>query len=128
MADFTHFNADGRARMVDVSEKQETQRTALAAGTVFVNAETFRLIETGGTAKGDVLATAQIAGRNHGNQAHIRSYPDVPSDSACPCGPAIYHERGKADGGNSLGSEERLGYGRGNGSAYGGFHCCTDNL
>lgn len=62
MADFTHFNADGRARMVDVSEKQETQRTALAAGTVFVNAETFRLIETGGTAKGDVLATAQIAG------------------------------------------------------------------
>ena len=62
MADFTHFNADGRARMVDVSEKQETQRTALAAGTVFVNAETFRLIETGGMAKGDVLATAQIAG------------------------------------------------------------------
>lgn len=48
--------------MVDVSEKNETNRTAIAAGRVLVNEETFRLIKTGGMKKGDVLATAQIAG------------------------------------------------------------------
>lgn len=48
--------------MVDVSEKSETARTAVAAGRVLVNEETFRLIKTGGMKKGDVLATAQIAG------------------------------------------------------------------
>ena len=62
MADFSHFNDNGRARMVDVSEKNETSRTAVAAGRVLVNEETFRLIKTGGMKKGDVLATAQIAG------------------------------------------------------------------
>jgi cyclic pyranopterin phosphate synthase len=62
MAEFTHFNCSGRARMVDVSGKKETERTAVAAGKVLVNPETFRLIETGGMTKGDVLATAQIAG------------------------------------------------------------------
>lgn len=62
MADFSHFNESGRARMVDVSEKSETNRTAVAAGRVLVNEETFRLIRTGGMKKGDVLATAQIAG------------------------------------------------------------------
>lgn len=60
--DFSHFNDSGRARMVDVSEKAETVRTAVAAGRVIVNAETFELIKTGGMKKGDVLATAQIAG------------------------------------------------------------------
>ena len=62
MAEFSHFNEKGRARMVDVSEKNETNRTAVAAGKVLVNEETFRLIKTGGMKKGDVLATAQIAG------------------------------------------------------------------
>ena len=62
MADFSHFNESGRAKMVDVSEKSETSRTAVAAGRVLVNEETFRLIKTGGMKKGDVLATAQIAG------------------------------------------------------------------
>lgn len=62
MADFTHFNEDGRAHMVDVGMKQETERTAVAAGRVLVNAETFALIRDGGMKKGDVLATAQIAG------------------------------------------------------------------
>lgn len=60
--DFSHFNDSGRARMVDVSEKAETVRTAVAAGRAIVNAETFELIKTGGMKKGDVLATAQIAG------------------------------------------------------------------
>ena len=62
MDDFTHFNEEGRARMVDVSEKSETDRVAVAAGRVKVNAETFALIKSGGMKKGDVLGTAQIAG------------------------------------------------------------------
>ena len=62
MSDFSHFNNSGRARMVDVSEKAETVRTAVAAGRVLVNAGTFELIKTGGLKKGDVLGTAQIAG------------------------------------------------------------------
>ena len=62
MADFTHFNDEGRARMVDVGEKPVTVRTAAAAARVLVNEETFRLIQTGGMKKGDVLTVAQVAG------------------------------------------------------------------
>ena len=62
MSDFTHFNESGRARMVDVSEKSETSRTAVAAGRVRMNRETFELVKTGGMKKGDVLGAAQIAG------------------------------------------------------------------
>ena len=62
MNDFTHFNENGRAKMVDVSEKSETSRTAVAAGRVRMNHETFELVKTGGMKKGDVLGAAQIAG------------------------------------------------------------------
>jgi len=62
MAELTHFNGEGRAKMVDVSEKQTTLREAVAGGTVHVNAETFGLISRGEMAKGDVLAVAQVAG------------------------------------------------------------------
>lgn len=62
MAEFTHFNDSGRARMVDVSAKSDTLRTAVAAGRVLVNEETFHLIRTGGMKKGDVLTVAQVAG------------------------------------------------------------------
>lgn len=62
MADFTHFNEQGRAKMVDVGEKPETVRTAVAAGRVLVSPETFALIKSGGMKKGDVLTVAQIAG------------------------------------------------------------------
>ena len=62
MADFTHFNEQGRARMVDVGEKPSSRRTAVAAGRVLVNNETFELIRSGGIKKGDVLTVAQIAG------------------------------------------------------------------
>ena len=62
MVDFTHFDDSGRSHMVDISAKDDTVRTATAAGRVLVNAETFRLIRTGGMKKGDVLGTAQIAG------------------------------------------------------------------
>ena len=60
--DFTHFNEQGRAKMVDVGEKPVTSRTAAAAGRVLVNAETFSLLKSGGIKKGDVLTVAQIAG------------------------------------------------------------------
>ena len=62
MEDFSHFNEAGRARMVDVTEKNTTQRTAIASGRVFVNENTFELIKSGGLSKGDVLGTAQIGG------------------------------------------------------------------
>ena len=62
MGDLTHFNADGRARMVDVGEKQSTNRVAVATGSIQVNPETFEAIALGKLKKGDVLATAQIAG------------------------------------------------------------------
>lgn len=60
--DFTHFDPRGRAKMVDVGDKEPTRRTAVAAVRVLVNDETFRLIQTGGMKKGDVLTVAQIAG------------------------------------------------------------------
>ena len=60
--DFTHFNEQGRARMVDVSEKAPTLRTAAAAGRVKMLPSTVEAIRTGGTPKGDVLAVAQVAG------------------------------------------------------------------
>lgn len=62
MQDFTHFNDQGRARMVDVGEKPESVRTAVAAGRVLVNPSTFALIRSGGMKKGDVLTVAQVAG------------------------------------------------------------------
>lgn len=62
MDDFTHFNEEGRAKMVDVGEKEATCRTATAAARVLVNEETFALIKSGGMKKGDVLTVAQIAG------------------------------------------------------------------
>ena len=60
--DFTHFNEEGRAKMVDVGEKTISRRTAVAAGRVLVNQNTFDLIRSGGMKKGDVLTVAQIAG------------------------------------------------------------------
>lgn len=62
MADFTHFNDKGAARMVNVSEKAVTERTAVAAARVLVSPMTLALIKSGGMKKGDVLTVAQIAG------------------------------------------------------------------
>jgi cyclic pyranopterin monophosphate synthase len=62
MSGLTHLDDKGRARMVDVSAKGESERVAIAAGTVLMQAATLDLILAGGIAKGDVLATARIAG------------------------------------------------------------------
>ncbi|WP_076857645.1 cyclic pyranopterin monophosphate synthase MoaC [Bradyrhizobium mercantei] len=58
----THIDAKGDARMVDVSAKPATERTAVAEGRVLMSKATLALIETGQAKKGDVLATARIAG------------------------------------------------------------------
>lgn len=60
--DFTHINDEGRAKMVDVSKKEITDRTAVAKGQVIVSRETMELIKSGGIKKGDVLSVAQVAG------------------------------------------------------------------
>lgn len=60
--DFTHFDDNGKAKMVNVGDKDITKRTATAGVSVLVNAETFALIKSGGMKKGDVLTVAQIAG------------------------------------------------------------------
>ena len=62
MAKFTHLDDEGNAVMVDVSNKQATQRTATAKGTVTMEPETMALIQAGGVKKGDVLSVAQLAG------------------------------------------------------------------
>ena len=62
MAEFTHFNESGRARMVDVGAKASTERLATAQATVFLQPETLEKLRQGKIAKGDVLAVAQVAG------------------------------------------------------------------
>ena len=62
MADFTHFDPTGKARMVDVSEKPETDRLAVASGSVRMAPETLAMVAAGTAKKGDVLGVARLAG------------------------------------------------------------------
>lgn len=62
MSELTHFNEQGRARMVDVTEKAVTRRIAVAAGEVHMAPDTMAHIKNGTMKKGDVLAVAQVAG------------------------------------------------------------------
>jgi cyclic pyranopterin phosphate synthase len=62
MNGLTHFDDQGRATMVDVTDKDATDRIATAAGTVSMQPATLALIAGGGVAKGDVLAVARLAG------------------------------------------------------------------
>jgi cyclic pyranopterin phosphate synthase len=61
MGDLSHFDASGQAHMVDVGQKPETHRTAVATGRVSMQTETLRRILAGSAAKGDVLGIARIA-------------------------------------------------------------------
>lgn len=61
-AKLTHISESGEARMVDVGAKDETKRTAKAEGYVRMNPDTLTLIESGNAKKGDVIATARLAG------------------------------------------------------------------
>ncbi len=60
--EFTHINEEGRARMVDVSKKEDTAREAVAIGTISMKCETLQKIKDGLITKGDVLSVAQVAG------------------------------------------------------------------
>lgn len=62
MKKLTHFDKEGRARMVDVSEKTSTQREAVARGAVYMKPETLTLIKDRKISKGDVLGVARVAG------------------------------------------------------------------
>jgi cyclic pyranopterin phosphate synthase len=66
----SHIDAAGRAKMVDVSAKADTQREATARGRIVMRRETLALIASGGVAKGDVLAVAQIAGMMAAKRTH----------------------------------------------------------
>jgi cyclic pyranopterin phosphate synthase len=66
----THLDEHGRAHMVDVSHKQDTQREAVARGRVLMKPETLALIQEQGIAKGDVLAVAQVAGIMAAKRTH----------------------------------------------------------
>lgn len=61
MSQFTHFDAAGQAHMVDVADKAETRRVAVATGTIRMLPQTFAMIEGGDAKKGDVLGVARIA-------------------------------------------------------------------
>jgi cyclic pyranopterin phosphate synthase len=70
MTQLSHIDDAGRARMVDVSEKDETQRVAVARGRVVMKPETLRLLVGGEIAKGNVLTTAQVAGIMAAKKTH----------------------------------------------------------
>ncbi len=61
MTEFTHFDAEGQAHMVDVGAKAETRRIARAAGRIVMQPDTLRMIQHGSAKKGDVLGVARIA-------------------------------------------------------------------
>ena len=72
MKRLSHIGADGNARMVDISGKPLSARTAVAAGKISLRRETIELIESNKVAKGDVFATARIAGIQAAKQtAHL---------------------------------------------------------
>lgn len=70
MTKLTHLDDKGRARMVDVADKEVTQRTAIAEGFIAMSRETLALILDGSAKKGDVLAAARIAGIMAAKKTH----------------------------------------------------------
>jgi cyclic pyranopterin phosphate synthase len=62
MTELSHVNSDGEARMVDVSQKADTVREAIARGKVLMKSETLKLVKANEIQKGDVLAVARVAG------------------------------------------------------------------
>jgi cyclic pyranopterin phosphate synthase len=62
MKEFTHFDREGRAKMVDVTEKRMTKRSATATGIIFMKQETLNLVEKNRIVKGDAVTVGKIAG------------------------------------------------------------------
>ena len=84
MGELTHFNEQGRARMVDVTDKAVTHRRAVAAGEIHMAPETLQKIKDGTMKKGDVLAVAQVAGI----QAAKHNWELIPMCHPLPLTPA----------------------------------------
>ncbi|MEE2933047.1 MAG: cyclic pyranopterin monophosphate synthase MoaC [Pseudomonadota bacterium] len=70
MPKLTHINDDGKASMVDVTDKKTTHRTAIARGFINMASNTIELIESGGAKKGDVMSTARLAGIMAAKKTH----------------------------------------------------------
>ncbi len=70
MAGLTHIDASGEANMVDVGAKSETERTAIAEGSIIMKPETLALILAGNAKKGDVIGTARLAGIMAAKRTH----------------------------------------------------------
>ena len=70
MDKFTHFDDDGKAVMVDITEKNVTERTAVATGEIVMNRETLEAVKKGNIKKGDVLGVARIAAIMAAKQTH----------------------------------------------------------
>ena len=79
MAEFTHFDGDGNAHMVDVGSKPATARRAIVKGYIKMAPTTLKMICDGTATKGDVLAVSRLAG-NHGRKTDSRSDPIVSSN------------------------------------------------
>lgn len=112
MMEFTHFDQDGNARMVDVTEKEITVREARAQGYIGVSETCFRLIQAGNMEKGDVLGIARVAGIMGAKRTseliplcHILNLTKVTVDfelvGACPA-----LDRGETGERQRLGAEE----------------------
>ena len=93
MSELTHFNEQGRAKMVDVTEKAVTHRIAVAAGEIHMAPETLEKIKAGTMKKGDVLAVAQVAGI----QAAVQ-----PVQTGLPQGSSQLREQGAVGGKTQL--------------------------
>ena len=123
----THINDQGRARMVDVSEKAITHRIAVAAGSIYMQPETLQAIIDGQIKKGDVLAVAQVAGIMAAKQTSAiipMCHPLMLS------GIDIHFETDTEENAvhiKALRQNNRPDR-RGNGSLACRFSCCTDHL
>ncbi|MBI3943697.1 MAG: cyclic pyranopterin monophosphate synthase MoaC [Chloroflexi bacterium] len=96
MTKLSHIDERGRARMVDVGEKPDSQRTAVAAAEVQMQPETLSLIQSDGIPKGDVLVTAQIAGimaAKHTHELIPMCHPLLITHVAVVCEPDEAHNR-----------------------------------
>ncbi len=80
--EFSHLNREGKARMVDVTSKEETTREGRARAKVILSPQTFNLLKEGGLKKGDVFSVAQIAGI----QAAKRTWELIPLCHSIPLG------------------------------------------
>ena len=94
MAELSHFDADGKARMVDVSDKDITERVATATARITMQPETLRLIMAGGVEKGDVLGIARTAGI----MAAKRTHDLIPLCHPLPISGVEVHLAASADG------------------------------